>query len=145
MIEAARAEADATADRRAKQRVVNERHRGRVEDAYRTEFTEAVRLWLAFRPEHADLAAEIARLAGDQAVVVGSGRVGRTRTLTLEERAELASRATIRHRFTDYEDRLAGLDPLEAELDDFEYRETRRYAHEAVNRFLAEHRPTAPA
>ncbi|MGH9064996.1 MAG: DUF2293 domain-containing protein [Acidimicrobiales bacterium] len=38
---------------------------------------------------------------------VGSGRVGRTRTLSVHERAALAARAPIRHRCTYYEDRLA--------------------------------------
>ena len=38
------------------------------------------------------------------------------------ERAALAGWATIRHGFTDYDDRLAELDPFEAEVDDFEYR-----------------------
>ena len=76
--------------------------------------------WLDFAPEHAELAEQIATLAADRAVVVGSGRVGRTRLLPLEERAALAARATIRHRFTD-DDRLAELDPFEAETGDFEY------------------------
>lgn len=144
-VEAARAEAEVTEDRRAKQRVANERHRDRVEDAYRGEFIESVRAWLAFAPDHAALAEEIARSAADQAVVVGSGRVGRTRTLTLEERAELAGRATIRHRFTNYDDRLADLDPFDSEFDDFEYRQIRRDAHDAVDAFLDEHRSQSGA
>lgn len=139
-IEEAKAAADVTAQRRAKQRVTNARHRVRVEVAYRDEFTAAVVAWLDFTPEHAALAEEIATAAAERAVEVGSGRVGRTRTLPLEERAALAARASIRHRLTDYDDRLADLDPMEAELDDREYRQIRRDAHEAVDTFLDAHR-----
>ena len=68
--------------------------------------------------------------------MVGSGRVGRTKLLRLEERAELAARVTIRHRFTDYDDRLVELDPFEAEVDDFEYRSIKHAAQDAVDDFL---------
>ena len=120
---------------------MNARHRDKVEDAYRDEFAAAVLAWLAFAPEHAALADQIAISAADRAVVVGSGRVGRTRLLPLEERAALAARATIRHEFTDYDDRLAELDPFEAEVDDFEYRSIKHAAHDAVDDFLDAHRP----
>ena len=36
---------------------------------------------------------------------MGSGRVGRTRTIEIDQRAALAVRALIRHRYTAYEDR----------------------------------------
>ena len=139
-IREARAEAERTAERRARQRVVGARSRDRAEDAYREEFASAVLAWLDFAPEYADLAAQIARTAAERTVVVGSGRVGRTKLLPLEERAVLAARATIRHGFTDYDDRLAGLDPVEAEVDDFEYRAIKDSAHEAVDDFLSAHR-----
>ena len=45
------------------------------------------------------------------------------------------------HEFTDYDDRLAELDPLEAEIDDFEYRSIKHAAHDAVDDFLDAHRP----
>jgi hypothetical protein len=141
-INRARAEAEQTTAQRASQRKANARHRDKVEDAYRGEFSAAVLGWLAFAPEHAALAEEIATAAADRAVVVGSGRVGRTRLLPLEERAALAARATIRHRYTDYDDRLAVVDPFEAEFDDFEYRELKHAAHDAVDHFLNAHRPT---
>jgi uncharacterized protein DUF2293 len=71
--------------------------------------------------------------------VVSSGRVGRTKQLPLEERAALAARAYIRHRFTDYEDQLVERDPFEGTLDDFEYRDIKRRAHDAVGDFLTAH------
>ena len=136
----ARAEADQTTERRARQREVNARHRDKAEMAYRSEFGAAVLAWLNFAPEHAALAAEIASAAADRAVVVGSGRVGRTKLLSLEERATLAAHATIRHQFTDYDDHLGELDPLEAEFDDFGYRMIKRAAHDAVDEFLDAYR-----
>lgn len=139
-ISQAHADAEGTAEQRARQRVVNVRHRDKAEAAYRAQFESAVLAWLEFTPVHADLAVEIARAAAERAVVVGSGRVGRTRSLPLEERAALAARATIRHRFTDYDDHLVGLDPHEAEVDDLEYRMIKRGAHDAVDHFLSAHR-----
>ena len=88
----ARDEAEQTTARRARQREVNARHRDKVEDAYRSEFAAAVVAWLDFAPEHAALAEQIATSAADRAVVVGSGRVGRTRLLPLEERAAVLDR-----------------------------------------------------
>ena len=140
VIDRARGEAEQTTARRARQREVNARHRDKVEEAYCTEFAAAVVAWLDFAPEHAGLAEQIATSAADRAVVVGSGRVGRTRLLPLEERAALAARATIRHRFTGYDDRLAELDPFGAETGDFEYRTIKHAAHDAVDDFLDAHR-----
>ena len=67
-IDAARSESDDTAARRVAQRDVSARHRDKVEADYRSDFA-----------------------AAEQAVVVGSGRVGRTKTLPLDERVALAS------------------------------------------------------
>jgi hypothetical protein len=85
---------------------------------------------------------EIADGVAEHAAVVGSGRVGRTRTLSLEERAQLAARAFIRHRFTDYEDRLGDIDMLFEAIDDVEYREVKHLAQARVDQFLADHRAT---
>ena len=69
-ISQARAEAERTAQRRAQQRVVNTRHRDKVEDAYRVQFAAAVFAWLDFAPEHVGLAeADRERRGGP-----GSGR-----------------------------------------------------------------------
>jgi hypothetical protein len=139
-INAARAEAVTTAERRAAQRVVNTAARERAEARYRVELAAAVRAWLDFTPEHAGLATEIAEGVAGHAAVVGSGRVGRTRTLPVEERARLAARAFIRHRFTDYEDRLGDLDVFLAAIDDVDYREVKQDAQARVDQFLADHR-----
>jgi hypothetical protein len=146
VISQARVDAEVTEERRARQRVSNARHRDKVEGAYRSEFTAAVLAWLDFAPEHTELAVEIAEAAATRAVEVGSGRVGRTKQFPLEERAALAARATIRHRFTDYEDHLVELDPFESDVDDYAYRLAKKAAHEAVDDFLCGHRrPTDDA
>jgi hypothetical protein len=142
-INAARAEAVATTERRERQRVVNAAGRERVEARYRAELAAAVRAWLDFAPEHADVASEIAEGVAVHAAVIGSGRVGRTRTLPVEQRAQLAGRAFIRHRYTDYENRLGDLSMFLAAIDDADYREVKQNAQARVDQFLADHR-TAP-
>jgi hypothetical protein len=139
-IERAQALAADTAGARDKRRVQGARQRDRQESVYREDLVAAVRAWLDFTEEFDELADEIARGAGERAAVVSSGRVGRTRKLPLEERAALAARAYIRHRFTNYEDELVELDPFETAIDEFEYRDVKRRAHDAVDEFLAAHR-----
>ena len=146
-ISAAREAAAATAARRETQRESSSRQRERAETAYRAEFEDAVLRWLAFAQQHQVIAEEIARGAVDLAAVVGSGRVGRTKQLTLDERAALAARAFIRHRHTDYEDRLFSLELGEFDVDSDvgvgdvgDYREIKRTAHGAVDAFLVQHR-----
>lgn len=143
-IEEARAEAAATGEQRAKQRERGARSRERREIVYRDELAEAVRRYLAFAPEHTDLADEIASEAAARAAAVGSGRVGRTQKLSMDERAALAARALIRHRYTSYED-----DLFDASIDDpwddwFGYRDIKTEAQRAVDDFLDEHRKQGP-
>ncbi len=143
----AQAAADATAARREIERVASTRQRDKNEAAYRTEFEAAVMHRLRFSPAHAAVAGDIARGAVDRAAVVGSGHVGRTKTLSLEDRAALAARAFIRHRYTDYEDQLFAVELIESDQDmdaDIvevgDYREIKQAAHRAVDAFLERHR-----
>jgi hypothetical protein len=143
-IEEAWAEATATKEQRAKQRERGARSRERQEVAYRDELADAIRRFLGFAPEHAELADEITSEAATRAAVVGSGRVGRTRTLSLDDRAALAARALIRHRYTNYED-----DLFDASMEDpwdegFWYREIKAEALRSVDNFLDEHRKQEP-
>ena len=139
-IEEAWAEAAATEEQRAKQRESGTRSRGRQEAIYRDELSDAIRRFLAFAPVHSELAEEIAAEAATRAAVVGSGRVGRTRTLSLDERAALAARALIRHRYTRYEDDLGDASTEDPWDEDFWYREIKAEAQRAVDEFLDEHR-----
>lgn len=126
----ARASAEADECKRAEVRIQRERR-------YLEKMTEAILEFLDFAPEYADLAQKIANNAAVQATEIGSHRVGRTRMISLEERAALAARACIRHVYTEYEER------LEEELfgyDDDLYHDIKDDSHEEVDLFLSEHR-----
>lgn len=139
-ISAARATAEETADRRAKARKQAESTRERAEQRYEDQLRRAILVFLAFQPQHATVAEEIGGAAAARAAVVGSGRVGRTQTIPIEERAALAARARIRHHHTSYHDRLdAAFEQLDWD-DDYLYRDIKREAHQAVDEFLERHR-----
>ena len=139
---AAGAQAEQTVQARAVSRRAGARQRERREDRYRSELRAAILTYLDFADEHAPLADQIADAAATRASEVGSGRVGRTSTLTRAEKAELAARAHIRHHHTDYEDELASkaLDGPGSFADDDRYLDARANAHAAVDEFLAAHR-----
>jgi hypothetical protein len=59
--------------------------------------------FLAFHPGHADLADRLARAVTDHATPVGSGTVARTKRIPVEQRAEVAVIAWMRHRTTGYD------------------------------------------
>jgi len=139
-IEAAQTEADATQAKRVRQRAEGAKYRARQEDRYREHLAAAIVDYLDFAPEYGDLAADIAAAAAARAGEVGSGRVGRTRTLTLEERASLAARAHIRHRHTTYHEALAELSDGLLSGDEWIYREAKSTAQLEVDIFLDRHR-----
>jgi hypothetical protein len=141
-IETAWTEATATQEKRAKQRKHGAKAREEQEVAYRDELEEAIRHFLAFAPEHTALADEIAQEAATRAAVVGSGRVGRTRTLALEERAALAAKSLIRHRYTGYEDDLFDASIEDPWVEGLWYRDIKAEAKRDVDDFLAQHRKT---
>ena len=134
---AQRSEAD-TASARAVRREAAARSRARQEARYQGELVAAIVEYLHF----AALAQTIAWSAAERAAVVGSGRVGRTRILALDERAALAARAQIRHAHTDYHDRLDELSVLGQ--DDELYRDIKAQAHDAVDAFIHAHRHELP-
>jgi hypothetical protein len=59
--------------------------------------------FLAFHPAHADLADRLARAVTDHATPVGSGTVARTKRIPVEQRAEAAVIAWMRHQTTGYD------------------------------------------
>jgi len=138
-ITAAQVRAEETAELRAAKRAVGAESRRRQEDRYRLELEEAVLRFLAFASPHQELEGQIAKETAAHAAVVGSGRVGRTRKLTVDDRAALSARAYIRHRFTSYHDDLDALSPEHWD-EEYLYREIKGAANEAVDRFLFEHR-----
>lgn len=73
------------------------------QDAYVVEFRQAVVDFLAFAPCYEDLAWDLADAVTDQAIPVGSGTVARTERIPLEQRAEAAVIAWMRHKTTSYD------------------------------------------
>ncbi|AKF04201.1 DUF2293 domain-containing protein [Sandaracinus amylolyticus] len=71
---------------------------------YVGDFRAAVLAYLDFDPRHADLAARLADAVTAHATPVGSGTVARTERIPIEERAESAVIAWMRHQTTAYDD-----------------------------------------
>jgi hypothetical protein len=140
VIEEAATQASKTAAERANRREASAQHRARAEERYRGELATAIRAFLNFAPEHTALAEAIAVDASERAAVVGSGRVGRTRKLAVEERAALAARAYVRHRHTNYEDALDAVAFEQGWDDEYLYRGIKAEANEVVDHFLERHR-----
>jgi len=79
------------------------RRRDEAQSAYVEDFLAAVVSFLAFHPRHAELANRMARAVTEHATPVGSGTVARTRRIPVEQRAEAAVIAWMRHQTTGYD------------------------------------------
>jgi hypothetical protein len=87
----------------AKRKAADARRRGQAQAEYVEDFFAAVLAFLAFHPNHADLAHRLARAVADHATPVGSGTVARTKRIPIEQRAEAAVIAWMRHQTTGYD------------------------------------------
>ena len=87
----------------AKKLAAGRARREREQATYVEDFAAAVRAFLAFAPQHDDLAAELTRRVTAHATPVGSGTVARTQRVPVEERAEAAVIAWMRHHTTAYD------------------------------------------
>jgi hypothetical protein len=74
-----------------------------AQEDYAIDFKDAVRRYLAFHPQHHTVADTLANLITEHATPVGSGTVARTQRIPLEERAEAATIAWLRHQTTGYD------------------------------------------
>lgn len=104
-IERIRGELDAerSTESYAKRKEAGVRRREKAQAEYVEDFTEAVLRFLAFHPGHSDLARLLAQAVADHATPVGSGTVARTTRIPLEQRAEAAVIAWMRHQTTAYD------------------------------------------
>jgi hypothetical protein len=104
-IERIRAELDAerSTEQLAKRKVADAARREKAQVAYVEDFHGAVVAFLAFHPAHADLAQKLAHAVTAHATPVGSGTVARTKRIPVEERAEAAVIAWMRHQTTGYD------------------------------------------
>jgi Uncharacterized conserved protein (DUF2293) len=87
----------------AKRKKADARRRVQAQADYVEDFLGAVVSFLAFHAKHADLGNRIARAVTDHATPVGSGTVARTKRIPIEQRAEAAVIAWMRHQTTGYE------------------------------------------
>lgn len=77
--------------------------RAKAEKAYAEEFEQAVFHFLDFHDDHLELGNKMARAVAAHAVPVGSGTVARTQRIPIEQRAESAVIAWMRHQTTAYD------------------------------------------
>lgn len=111
--------------------------RDREQHAYVGTFRDAVLAFLAFHPAHAALAERLADAVTSHATPVGSGTVARTERIPVEERAEAAVIAWMRHQTTVYDD-------LDIARIKGERRRVRAMLAERSRRILARYRTAGP-
>jgi hypothetical protein len=87
----------------AKKKEANARRREKAQAEYVEDFHGAVVAFLAFHPAHAGLAHRLAEVVTEHATPVGSGTVARTKRIPVEQRAEAAVIAWMRHQTTGYD------------------------------------------
>jgi hypothetical protein len=107
--------------------------RDRQQAEYVEDFRSTILRFLAFHPRHADLAERLADAVTSLATPVGSGTVARTRQIPVEERAEAAVIAWMRHQTTAY-------DSLAIPRIRGERREVRRMLARESRRLLQQYR-----
>ena len=96
-------EAERSTESFAKRKDADAKRREKAQARYVEDFTGAVIEFLAFHPRHADLCHRLAQAVADHATPVGSGTVARTKRIPVEQRAEAAVIAWLRHKTTGYE------------------------------------------
>jgi hypothetical protein len=96
-------EAERSTDAYAKKRAADARRRETAQAKYVDEFFEAVVTFLDFHHDHTGLAQQLAHAVTEHATPVGSGTVARTERIPVEQRAEAAVIAWMRHQTTAYD------------------------------------------
>jgi hypothetical protein len=96
-------EAERSTDGFAKRKEADAKRREKAQAEYVEDFSCAVVEFLAFHPAHADIAQRLARAVTDHATPIGSGTVARTKRIPVEQRAEAAVIAWMRHQTTGYD------------------------------------------
>lgn len=104
-IERIRADLDAerSTEGFAKKKEADARRREKAQAVYVEDFLGAVVTFLDFHGNYADLADRLARAVTDHATPVGSGTVARTKRIPVQQRAEAAVIAWMRHGTTGYD------------------------------------------
>ena len=87
----------------AKRQAAAVRRREKDQAEYIEDFFTTVLRFLAFHPHHVELAKQMAQAIAEHATPVGSGTVARTKRIPIEQRAEAAVIAWMRHQTTGYD------------------------------------------
>lgn len=87
----------------AKKQAAAAERRDKQQAEYVEDFNESVLNFLAFHPTHAKLAQQLSLAITAHATPVGSGTVARTKRIPVEQRAEAAVIAWMRHQTTAYD------------------------------------------
>lgn len=96
-------EAERSSESFTKRKEADGKRRDKVQAEYVEDFHGAVVAFLAFHSNHADLAQRLALAVTAHATPVGSGTVARTKRIPVEQRAEAAVIAWLRHSTTGYD------------------------------------------
>ena len=96
-------EAERATESFAKKKEADAKRREKAQEVYVEDFNGAVVSFLDFHPDYTDLANRLARAVADHATPVGSGTVARTKRIPIEQRAEAAVIAWMRHQTTGYD------------------------------------------
>jgi hypothetical protein len=95
--------AERSTEKYAKRKEADAQRRNKAQTEYVEDFYGAVVAFLAFHPKHAEVANQLARAVTEHATPVGSGTVARTKRIPVEQRAEAAVIAWMRHQTSAYE------------------------------------------
>jgi hypothetical protein len=101
--ERAKIESERATPEYAKKMAAAKVRRDREQETYVQDFEGAVRRFLAFAPRYVVLADKLATAITAHATPVGSGTVARTERIPIQERAEAAVIAWMRHQTTGYD------------------------------------------
>jgi hypothetical protein len=130
-------EAERSTDAYAKRRAAETARRHRKHAAYVEDFRAAVLAFLDFAACYARLADQLADAVTKHATPVGSGTVARTQRIPIEQRAESAVIAWLRHQTTAY-------DNMKIARVRGKRREVRRMLAEESRRLLEKYRKGQP-
>jgi hypothetical protein len=117
----------------AKKLEAGRKRREKQEESYVEDFAAAVRDFLSFDPMYSEMAQKLAEMIAKHATPVGSGTVARTKLIPIEQRAEAATIAWLRHQTTSY-------DYMDIGRAKGERREMRRMLAEESRRRLSAYR-----
>lgn len=96
--------AERSTEQFVKRRATQVQRRAKLQEAYVEDFQGAVLAFLDFHSDNAQWAQRLARAVTEHATPVGSGTVARTQRIPVEQRAEAAVIAWMRHQTTAYDD-----------------------------------------